>query len=99
MLAALALAPIVQAASSTQTPAERFQAGVEAFRAGDHRAASSLWRGLLDERGTELDPGLLCYDLGNAAFRAGRVLEAVGWYTAALRFDPRNQAGWANLEL
>jgi hypothetical protein len=99
MLAALALLVLAQT-SATQAPAaERFQAAVEAFRAGDHQAASSLWRGLLDEHGTEIDPALLCYDLGNAAFRAGRVLESVGWYTAALRCDPRSPAAWANLEL
>ena len=101
MLAALALALCAQApaAPGPQPAVERFQAGVEAFRAGDPAAASSLWRGLLEEDGGELDPALLCYDLGNAAFRADRALEAVGWYTAALRFAPRDDAAWVNLEL
>jgi tetratricopeptide (TPR) repeat protein len=99
MLAALALLVLAQTSPSPQPAAQRFQAGVEAYRAGDHQAASSLWRGVLEEHGAELDPGLLCYDLGNAAFRAGRVLESVGWYTASLRYDPRSQAAWANLEL
>jgi hypothetical protein len=99
MLAALALLLCAQTSPAPQPAAERFQAGVEAFRAGDHQAASSLWRGVLEEHGAALDPGLLCYDLGNAAYRAGRVLESVGWYTASLRYDPRSSAAWANLEL
>lgn len=100
-LAALALALVAQGSdtASPQPATERFQAGVEAFRAGDPAAASSLWRGVLEEGGSEIDPALLCYDLGNAAFRADRALEAVGWYTAALRFEPRDDAAWANLEL
>jgi hypothetical protein len=40
----------------------------------------------------------LCYDLGNVAYREGRVLEAVGWYTASLRLRPRDDDAWANLE-
>jgi hypothetical protein len=101
MLAALALALLAQTGSGSvpQPAAERFQAGVEAFRAGDHQAASTLWRGLLEEEGSGLDPALLCYDLGNAAFRGERALEAVGWYTAALRYEPRFDAAWVNLEL
>jgi hypothetical protein len=38
------------------------------------------------------------YDLGNVAARQGDWLEAVGWYSAALRWRPRDADTWANLE-
>jgi len=100
MLAAFALALLAQApaAAPDQPAQERFQAAVEAYRAGDHQAASNLWRDLLEEKSGEIDPALLCFDLGNSAFRSGRVLESVGWFTAALRYEPRYEAAWVNLE-
>jgi tetratricopeptide (TPR) repeat protein len=38
------------------------------------------------------------YNLGNVAFRQKRNLEAVGWYSAALRLAPRDPDIWWNLE-
>jgi tetratricopeptide (TPR) repeat protein len=38
------------------------------------------------------------YNLGNVAYRQKRVLESVGWYTAALRLSPRDPDIWWNLE-
>jgi hypothetical protein len=40
----------------------------------------------------------ILYDLGNVAFREGKTLEAVGWYTASLRLRPRDDDTWTNLE-
>ena len=38
------------------------------------------------------------YDLGNVAYRKKELLEAVGWYSAALRLSPRDGDIWWNLE-
>jgi hypothetical protein len=38
------------------------------------------------------------YDLGNAAFRDKKPLEAAGWYAASLRVEPRFDDAWHNLE-
>jgi len=40
----------------------------------------------------------ILYDLGNVAYRKKAILEAVGWYTAALRLSPRDPDIWWNLE-
>jgi hypothetical protein len=40
----------------------------------------------------------ILYDLGNVAYRKKQTLEAVGWYTAALRLSPRDPDIWWNLE-
>ena len=74
-------------------------AAVEAYRRGDLETARTLWSARLSER--DLDPaerGRILYDVGNVAFREGKVLEAVGWYTASLRVRPRDGDAWANLE-
>jgi len=80
------------------------RAAVEAFRRGDFEAAQNLWTAALERgegAGRPLPPaerGRLLYDVGNAAFRRGNVLEAVGWYTASLRERPRDADTWKNLE-
>lgn len=74
---------------------------VAAYRAGDFDTARSEWLRLLDAtdapRGAER--ARILYDLGNVAFREGRALESVGWYSAALRLAPRDPDTWANLEI
>lgn len=77
--------------------AARNDVAVDAYRKGELDTARSAWSALLaDAHGPE--KARLCYDLGNVAFRARRPLEAVGWYTAALRIAPRDEDAWANLE-
>jgi tetratricopeptide (TPR) repeat protein len=74
-------------------------AAVEAYRAADYEAAGDLW--LSELASSDLsspDRGRLLYNLGNLAFRESNVHEAVGWYTAALRYRPRDADTWANLE-
>jgi hypothetical protein len=100
MLATLLLA----LASWSQAPGVD-QAAVDAYRRGDYAGAKSLWIATLetgrDESGAPLPDGeraRILYDLGNAAFRAGEPLEAVGWYTASLRLRPRDAETWSNLE-
>ena len=70
-----------------------------AFRAGDHATARGLW---IDALALDPPPGeraRIAYNLGNAAYRRGTLLEAVGWYTASLRHAPREPDAWTNLEL
>jgi hypothetical protein len=76
-------------------------AAIAAYRQGDLGTARAEWLAVLDDpngapRGPER--GRILYDLGNVAFRAGKTLEAVGWYTAALEYRPRDRDTWANLE-
>lgn len=76
-----------------------FDAGLERWRSSDVRGAEALWLRALEVAGpapalshqqdTVLDRWALCHNLGNAAFRDERPLEAVAWYRAALRHRPR----------
>jgi len=91
----LALAPFTPVEGAVaQTPA-----AIEAYRAADYETAGDLWLSEL-ELGHVTGPerGRLLYNLGNVAFRDDRVREAVGWYTAALRYRPRDRDTWTNLE-
>lgn len=100
LLSLVLATPSPQAEVSAPAPAlQAFQQGVEAYRRGDYASAESLWRRLFERDDEAIDPAVLRYDLGNAAFRLGRPLEAAGWYTAALRLAPRDADAWANLEL
>ncbi|QDU68429.1 SH3 domain-containing protein [Engelhardtia mirabilis] len=89
--------------------ARRFDEGVEAWRRGEYAIAEGRWLDVLAEskssaaslRGREriLDRHALLHNLGNAAFRLERPLEAMGWYLAALRHAPRSLDTRANLAL
>jgi len=96
---ALVLALGQEPAPTEPTPLQRFEQGVEAYRRGDPESAAHLWQRLVAEGHAELDSAVLCYDLGNAAFRSGRPLEAAAWYSASLRMEPRSADAWSNLEL
>lgn len=96
---ALALAPLAVAAQDSAAPGALFEDGVEAYRAGDYGRAHQLWEGLLAEPLSEDDRARVLYGLGNAAYRLGEPLEAAGWYTAALRYAPRDGDARENLEL
>lgn len=86
-----------------------FDAGLERWRASDVRGAEALWLRALEVAGpqpplshrqdTVLDRWALCHNLGNAAFRDERPLEAVAWYRAALRHRPRELDTLDNLVL
>lgn len=74
---------------------------VRAYRAGEWDVARARWSEALEEdpEGRVLDRAAVLYDLGNVAWRQGQGLEAVAWYTAALRLSPRDGDARANLEL
>ena len=86
---------------------DHFQAGVLAYRAGDHGEARRIWSDLLASDPPLLPPGhgqpldfdvsRLLYNLGNASLRCGQPLEALGAYTAALRVSPRDRDLGSNL--
>jgi len=94
-------APAATAARPLQSTVDAqasFERGVEAYRRGSYDEAAVDWERAL---GAPLDPrerARVAYDLGNAAWRRELVLEAVGWFTLAVRLDPRNADAWANLE-
>ncbi|MBL8863197.1 MAG: SH3 domain-containing protein [Planctomycetes bacterium] len=104
LLALLALAGDARARTSevavAQAHAARDASAVAAYRAGDWSAARAEWTALLaaEPRAAGPERARLLGNLGNVAFREGRVLESVGWFTAALRHAPRDTGLWANLE-
>jgi tetratricopeptide (TPR) repeat protein len=97
LLLALALT-IAPAAVQHDAPAV-FDRGVEAYRRADFDAAEAAWLAVLEAELPAAERARVCYDLGNLAWREGRELEAVGWYTACIRLDPRHRDAWTNLEL
>lgn len=91
----LALACLAFAARAQGSDA----AATDAYRRGDFAAATRAWTELLQDRSLPAaERARLCFNLGNAAFRDERPLEAVGWYEAALRLTPRDSDAWANVE-
>jgi tetratricopeptide (TPR) repeat protein len=98
LLAAL-IAP-ASSAQATDVARARFDEGVRAYAQADWAAAERAWRECLESTG----PGgpsraQVLYDLGNAAYRQQRPLEAVAYFTASLRLAPRDRDAWHNLEL
>ena len=77
-------------------------AAIEAYRANDLETARSLWLELLEQDPPAVvgrERARIAYNLGNLASRDGDELQAVGWYSAALRERPRDDDTWANLKL
>ncbi len=96
-----AVAPPIHARAPVVDRAGDEAAAQAAYRAGDFSTASASWRAVLESDESAALPrerARVLYNLGNAAFRAGRTLEAVGWYTASLRLRPRDAETWHNLE-
>ncbi|MBL4770227.1 MAG: hypothetical protein JKY61_03555, partial [Planctomycetes bacterium] len=87
-------------ASSTEVEAS--DAGATVYRTGDYKQAQALWLGALEglegQPGKERQVGQLCYNLGNAAYRAGESMQAIAWYTAARKHMPRDADLLANLK-
>jgi tetratricopeptide (TPR) repeat protein len=90
--------PAPRLAPPASAQGQAFDAGVEAYRGGDYAAASELWTEALAAPLAPAERARVCYDLGNAVWRAGRRGEALGWYSAALRAAPRHADARANLE-
>lgn len=73
---------------------------VSAYRNGDLAAARTAWIAALDTepRPSGHERARILANLGNVAFREGKMLESVGWFTASIRLRPRDADTWANLE-
>ncbi len=83
-----------------RTAAPQDGGAISAYRAGDLAAARSAWTALLDAEPRPVGPerARILANLGNVAFREGRALESVGWFTASIRLRPRDVDTWTNLE-
>ncbi|MFT5052204.1 MAG: tetratricopeptide (TPR) repeat protein [Chlamydiales bacterium] len=71
----------------------------DAYRAGDYETAQVTWLAAIQSASSRAERARLAYNLGNTAFRADNVPEAVGWYTSSLALVPRDADAWASLEL
>jgi tetratricopeptide (TPR) repeat protein len=78
---------------------DAFGLGVEAYRRGDYAEAEAHWLVALETPRPPEETARIAFDLGNAAWRKGEPLVAVGWYQVALRHAPRDRDVWHNLEL
>jgi len=94
MIALLALLPLL-----VGDAVDLDRRAAEAYRAKEYATAAALWEEALAEAEGPGERARLLYNLGNGSYRRERYLEAVGWYTAALRVAPRDGAAWKNLEL
>ncbi len=93
LLIGLPFAPGAQAAESY--PDSLWQAGVQAYTAGDYAQALKDWE---DVRATGMMSRELYYNLGNAYFKTGEVAPAILWYERALRLDPSDADVRYNLD-
>jgi hypothetical protein len=87
--------------SLARTAAASDERAIDAYRRGDMATARTEWTAVLDDAAHPpggAERARVLYDLGNVAFREGKMLEAVGWYTASLRLRPRDNDTWTNLE-
>lgn len=96
--AATPLASRADAPPSTGA-AQALERGAVLYRLGDWRGATDAWRAALDAATSDRERARCAYNLGNAAYRSGAPLAAVGWYTASLELAPRDRPATANLAL
>jgi tetratricopeptide (TPR) repeat protein len=92
-LAALALPGSAPAAPSSNTSS--FEHGVQLYSQGDYDGALEVFRGIL---ASGIDDPAVHYNLGNAAFKSGRLGEAIYHYRRAHALAPRDEDVTANLE-
>lgn len=94
ILALLMLAPL--ASYAQETPDQLWDNGQEAYSNAQWDAAMESWKALYD--GGTIDPSVT-YNIGNAAFKGGRLSEAILWWERTLKLDPSNDDARFNLEL
>lgn len=70
--------------------------GLALYKAGNYEAAFDRWSFLTDD---EKPSATLHYNLGNAAYKAGKYPDATYHYFRAVRLEPRYSDGWFNLQL
>ena len=92
LIALLLCVPFAGSAAETDP---RWQAGVEAYAAGDWAEARSQWQSIVDA-GFESAP--LLTNLGSACFKEGDLAHAILYYEKALKVDPSYEDARYNLE-
>lgn len=89
-----------EANTEDSSAAMLFERANDAYRRGAYDEAELTWRALLEDPSlVETDRARIAMNIGNAAWRTDRAMEAVGWYTIAVKLDARNADARANLEL
>ncbi len=96
LLALLLLAPLSARAQEAPTPEQRWDLGLAAYEEGQWEEAYDNWKAL---SGEGVENVALTYNLGNAAFKAGRLPEAILWWERTLRLDPSHADARFNLDL
>ena len=91
----LLLVPFSVAQAAESYPDSLWNAGVQAYTAGDYASALHDWE---DVRATGLMSKELYFNLGNAYFKTGEIAPAILWYERALRLDPSDADVRYNLE-
>ena len=94
LLSLLLLVPFSGHAAQSY-PDSLWNAGVEAYTAGDYASALQDWE---EVRSAGLLSRDLYYNLGNAYFKTGEIAPAILWYERALRLDPSDADVRYNLE-
>ncbi len=93
ILATLAFSP--SAAAAPAAIESSFAHGVELYSQGQYDGALEVFRGIL---ASGIDDPAVHYNLGNAAFKSGRLGEAIYHYRRAHALAPRDEDVTANLE-
>jgi len=91
----LMLSPLCLRAQEMSYPDSLWQAGVNAYAAGDYESALRDWEDVAE---TGLTSRELLYNLGNAYVKSGEIGKAVLSYERALRMDPSDADVKYNLE-
>jgi tetratricopeptide (TPR) repeat protein len=78
-----------------QTPLQIAQQAQKAYQQSRYADAVTAYEKLIQGGYHDAD---LCYNLGNACFRAGKLGKAVLYYEKALSLDPTDEATLSNLE-
>lgn len=81
---------------ATENPDSLFKAGSELYNNGDHAGALELWQEIADKG---LYSPELYYNMGNAAFKSGRIAHSILWYEKALLMKPFDEDIRYNLEI
>jgi Ca-activated chloride channel family protein len=84
----------------------KFNQGAAYYRAGDYAKAQEAWKSAIQSAPSISDPkrreklkSESLYNLGNAAYRNGKLEDAVSAYRAAKEMDPEDREAAHNLEL
>ena len=75
-------------------PDSLWNAGVQAYAAGEWTSAARSWEAV---REAGLESSTLYYNIGNAYFKDGDIAHAILWYERALKLDPTNEDAGFNL--